>query len=72
MDKTIRIIDNHKPVYCHECRSQKSWERSLEGDILTESNQVYMIQFKCRVCGKICIMSNPEYKPQNVLTNPNY
>jgi len=58
----IRIITNHKPVYCHECRSRDTFEKNKAGDIKTESGKVYMLGWRCSVCGHTSITSNPDYK----------
>jgi len=55
--------NNHKPVYCRDCRSQKSFELCPKRDIKTESGQSFMLGYRCRVCGKVAIMSNPDYRP---------
>ena len=63
MITSIRTIENHKPIYCRDCRSQGSFERYPEGDIPTESGRAFMLKWKCRECGKTVLMSNPEYSP---------
>ena len=55
--------DNQKPVYCRNCREQKSFVRYPEKDVKTESDQAYMLGWICKVCGNTTIMSNPDYKP---------
>ena len=53
--------NNHKPVYCRGCRAQNSFELCLDRDIRTESSRVFMLGFKCKECGKVVIMTNPDY-----------
>lgn len=58
----IKVMTNHKPVYCRECRSQNTWERNEDRDIKTESGKVYMLGWQCSVCGHTSITTNPDYK----------
>jgi len=60
--------NNHKPVWCSECRSSKSFQLYPQGDVMTESGRVFMIGYKCKECGKVVIMTNPDYKPPAVLS----
>lgn len=52
-----------KPIYCKECRSQKSYERYPDGDIKTENGQAYMLKWQCSVCGKLTLTTNEDYIP---------
>ena len=54
--------NNHTPIYCRECRSQNSFELCSERDIATESGGVFMLGYKCKECGKVVIMTNPDYE----------
>ena len=65
MKTLVRVIENHKPIYCRDCKSQHSFERYSDGDIPTESGRVFMLRWKCKECSKTVIMSNPDYKPPN-------
>ena len=58
--------NNHKPVYCRDCRSAQSFSLYPQADVMTESGRVFMVGYKCRECGKVVIMSNPDYKPPGV------
>jgi len=55
--------NNHKPVYCRDCRTQNSWVRHPEKDVMAESGQAFMLGWICKVCGSTTIMTNPDYKP---------
>ena len=59
--------NNHKPVWCSECRSGNSFELCPKGDVTTESGRVFMLGYKCKECGKVVIMTNPDYEPLGVL-----
>ena len=61
MKNGIRIMTNHKPVYCRECRGQDTWIRNEAGDIKTESGKVYMLGWRCSVCGHTSITTNLDY-----------
>lgn len=56
-------MDNHKPVYCRECRTANSFVLYPEADVKTESGQSFMIGWICKCCGNTVITTNPEYKP---------
>ena len=43
------------PVYCGECRSQNSWERFPDGDILSVNGKLLWEKWKCRTCGATTI-----------------
>jgi len=58
--------NNHKPIYCRDCRTQNSFELYPDRDITTESGRVFMLGYRCRNCGKVVIMTNPDYVPQTV------
>jgi len=55
--------NNHRPTYCRDCKGIKTFERYPEKDIKTESEQVYMLGWRCYVCGHISLTSNPDYQP---------
>lgn len=50
-----------KPVYCRECKGHDTWVRNEQGDVKTKSGKVFMMSWKCKVCGHTTIMSNPEF-----------
>ena len=57
-----------KPIYCRDCRTQNSFELHPEKDILTESGRAYMLGYRCRLCGKVVIVTNPDYAAPIVLS----
>lgn len=60
--------NNHKLVYCRDCRTQNSFELCPSRDITTESGRVFMLGFKCKECGRVVIVTNPDYETPAVLS----
>ncbi len=63
--------NNHEPIYCRECRSQHSFELCPERDIITESGRSFMLGYRCKICNKVVIMTNPDYMVETVLHHQN-
>ena len=38
------------PVFCKDCGSRATWVRCPERDIYTESGNLLMLSYVCRVC----------------------
>lgn len=49
--------ENHKPVFCRECRSQKTFDHFPEGDTKTVNGKVILECWRCRECGHIARMT---------------
>ena len=59
--------NNDRPIYCRGCRTQNSFELCPQRDITTETGRVFMLGYRCKKCGKVVIMTNPDYMPPTVL-----
>ena len=59
---TIRVKENHRPVFCHNCKGRDTFEQEPERDTRTESGQSFLLAWVCKVCGNIAHTSNPDYK----------
>jgi len=59
--------NKHTPIFCTNCRTPKRFELYSKGNITTESGQSFMLGYKCRVCGKVVVMTNPDYLVAAVL-----
>ncbi len=59
--------NNNKPIYCRDCRTHNSFGLCPQRDITTESGRVFMLGYRCKECGKVVIMTNPNYAPPTVL-----
>ena len=61
MENGVKETVDHKPVYCHRCRGQNTWERNKTGNIETVSGKVFMLGWRCSQCGKTSITTNPDF-----------
>ncbi len=46
------------PIYCKDCNSRDMWERYPEHDVISESGNVMMVGYRCKVCGATTLRSN--------------
>ena len=58
---SIRVRENHKPVFCAECKSRNTFEAFPDRDIKgEETGRVILTAFRCSLCHHIAWISKRE------------
>lgn len=48
------VMENHRPVYCRDCKGQRTFERFPKRDAKGMTTDAIILEcWKCRICGHL-------------------